>query len=89
MIKITSSGVIVVEGSPDLYVKDEDYLLLIRNSEAREALMRELGVTSIIVDRLGDEVVPETAFEKKQVSVSLPNFPIKREVGYYHRLRTS
>jgi hypothetical protein len=92
MLLLKKELVIVIEGSStkiDIrkigYVKDEDYSFLSINKEARVAFLDHLGVTELIVERLGVEVEPNM-FKRKDVKLDIPTYEADREMGYYHRI---
>lgn len=87
MIRLTRKEVQDVDLTPQGYVKDDDYILLSRDEEARIIFLEALGVESIIIDRLGNEIEPGKKFERTEFEVRLPSVPVKKEMGYYHRLR--
>lgn len=88
MLLLTREASVILEGmiGPSFYVTSEDYLLLCENPEFRIALLNKLGVDSLIVDWLGEEVVKGSRFERKESRVVVPDIPAGREMGYYHRL---
>jgi hypothetical protein len=76
---------IVIEDVKVNYLRDEDYLFLSTNKEARIAFLNELGVKECIVERLGVEIEPNK-FKRKEVKLEMPIYQADREMGYYHRI---
>lgn len=88
MIRLTEEKAVPVETipNPDFYVRDQDYVLLSKNIEARKALLKLLGLSVVVVDRLGQELIAESLFEKKELAIDAPDVFERKELGYHHRI---
>jgi hypothetical protein len=91
MLKLTRVSATLVDTEVDpatqiFYVKDEDYVSLSRDKDIRLALLEQLDVEVLLIDRLGNEIEPGLTYEKRNFKVGLPEVPVRKEMGYHHRL---
>jgi hypothetical protein len=87
MIKITEERAMPVTiPHADYYVSDHDYVLLTTDADVRKKLLESLGVTSVVIDRLGKEVVPDSTYEKVEKVIRVPSAGERKEWGYHHRI---
>lgn len=87
MIRLTEDKAVhVTDVEPEIYLEDDDLKILLEDREARAMLLKELELKEVVVGRVGTPVKPELLYETREVTIDLPYLPIKREVGYYHRL---
>jgi hypothetical protein len=86
MMLVTKKNTVLVDSVASLFLKNEDYLLLSQDADARVDFLNQLGLERVVVDYLGNELEPDVTFEKKDFKVKAPKLDVGKEMGYYHRL---
>lgn len=87
MLLLTVDRVIPVNDTiPSVYVADSVYVLLAKSEDLRRQILNSLNMESVIVERLGTEIVPGEVFEKSGKVILFDGFTPQKEVGYHGRL---
>ena len=85
-ILLTNNSYLIVEDKAEYLVKDEIILRLMQDDEFRVEFLRTLGVTSVVVSRLGQHRKDYTYRYKEINSKEKSVGKFDKEVGYFAKL---